>query len=97
MLKEGYGKDYHSTPLIEEEEHNLKKLFGNGSRCGEISEEIMIQFYIPNFLTIYGHRFQLKAFMFIASSNPGIVYYHDGYVKINLDLYDPKTPEKVKD
>jgi len=39
------------------------------------------------------HYFQIKAYMLIASTNPVMAYYHDGYVRMSLLEYDEKAPE----
>ena len=74
-------------------EMRLIRKYENGLMCGEILDNIMAQKYISNPLTIDGHKFDFRIYMLIASVDPLIVYYHDGFLRISLLKYNKKSKE----
>jgi len=70
------------------EEEHLRAFYRNGDGCGEIKEKNLIQERVQNPLLIDKRFIEIKAFMLIASTNPVLAYYHDGYVRISLLEYD---------
>jgi len=83
------------TPLDREEEEKLRNQYGNGSLCGKIKNAVQIQKFIANPLLINGKKCDFRIYFLIASTNPLIVYYHDGYVKVSLFDYKPDTTNKA--
>lgn len=67
----------------QEEENELKKLYENGSKCGEIKKSYLVQKYIYNPLLIEGQKFYLRVYLLISSTHPVIAYYHDGFLHIS--------------
>jgi len=45
-------------------------------------------------LLLEGRKFDFRVYMLIASTNPMISYFHDGYLRISLSDYDPNSKEK---
>ena len=52
-----------------------------------------MQKYITNPYLLEGHKFDFRIYMLIASTNPLIVYYHDGFLKVSLHLFDANSKE----
>jgi len=73
-----------AQPVDLAEEDDLKSIYGNGKQCGIVKKNYIVQRYIDNPLLLNGQKFDLRAYMLIASSDPMIAYYHDGFLKVNL-------------
>jgi Tubulin-tyrosine ligase family len=78
------------------EEAHLREIYDNGRLCGELKEpNYMIQRYISNPLTLNGHKFDFRVFLLIVSTDPFIVMFHDGFLKVSLYEYDPQSSVKA--
>jgi hypothetical protein len=68
--------------------------------CGKIIDNILAQQYITNPLTLSnffkkdGRKFDFRIYMLIASVDPLILYYHDGFLRVSLLTYDKNSTEK---
>lgn len=96
MLKEGYAK--HKTEGVQlfddVEEQKLRRRYLNGSICGTIQETRLVQKYIQNPLLLdQQNKFDIRAYMLVASVNPLIVYYHDGFLRVSLEAYDADSSD----
>ena len=76
--------------LDEEFEKVLEEKYGvNGSLCGKNDKPMIIQEYISNPLLLdHNNKFDFRVYMLVASTNPTIVYYHDGFLRVSLSVYD---------
>lgn len=81
-------------PLDEGQEADLRKTYENGAKCGAIDTLTLVQKYIPNPLLIEGRKFDFRFYFMIASMNPLIAYYHDGFLRVSLVSYDVKSGDK---
>jgi len=81
--------------LDDDVENKLRDSYENGALCGTIPDDYQLQRYISNPLLVYGHKFDLRVYMLVASVNPLIVYYHDGNIRVSLHDYDPKSDDKA--
>lgn len=81
-------------PVDEQEEKRLREVYQNGSRCGQNRDSVLIQHYIDNPLLVEGHKFDFRIYMMIASTNPLIVFYHDGFLRVSLFEYNVTSTEK---
>ena len=77
-------------PVNDNEEKYIRELYQNGRLCGKIKENNLMQYYVHNPLLLYGKKFDFRLYMLIASTNPFIVYYHDGLLRVSLTPYDTK-------
>jgi len=68
--------------------------YGNGELCGSVPDPTVMQKYLADPLTLEGHKFDFRIYMLIASVNPVIVYYHDGFLRLSLHLYDKNSTER---
>jgi len=72
----------------------MRELYQNGTLCGEILKNYLVQDFVHNPLLLKGHKFDFRMYMLIASTNPLIVYYHDGFLRLSLQEYDSKSTDK---
>jgi len=91
----GVHKGQGVFPLTEEAEQELMKEYLGGFLCGKNENTTVIQQLIHNPLLIEGRKFDFRVYMLIASTNPMIAYFHDGYLRISLSEYDSKSKEKT--
>ena len=56
-------------------------------------EKWQAQRYIPNPMLIMNRKFDFRAYMFIASMDPLVILYHDGFVKISLVEYEAESSD----
>ena len=97
VIKVGFGVHRGAGVFIfdEENEKYYKELYGNGSKCGEIEENLIAQEYIHDPLTVSnGHKFDFRLYMMIASVNPLIVYYFDGFLRVSMSKYSKDSTER---
>jgi len=81
-------------PLTTEEERILRREYMNGTLCGKQTKPIIVQNYVHNPLLLEGRKFDFRMYMVIASTNPLIVYYHDGFLRVSLFGYDANSTDK---
>jgi len=82
------------TPLGEADEEALQIEYKHGALCGTIERLMIVQHYIPNPLLLEGRKFDFRMYMVIGSSNPLMVFYHDGFLRVSLYDYDEETTDK---
>jgi len=81
-------------PVDDQEEEKLKAYYKNGALCGKQKRNIIIQHYIHNPLLLNGHKFDFRMYMMIASTNPLIAFYHDGFLRVSLHQYNVSSGDK---
>lgn len=63
------------------EDRKLKTLYDNGKSCGKRDDVELIQVYIKDQLTFHHDRkIKVRAFLYIASYEPLVVYFSQGYI-----------------
>ena len=91
------GADVHEGkgvfPVTTEEDAYIRTLYGNGTLCGQVRDNNLIQYNIHNPLLLNDRKFGFRAFLLVASTNPTIAYYHDGYLRLSLDEYDANSKD----
>ena len=92
------GKGMHMgagvQPFNDQEEAELIRDYGNGELCGKVSKNYLIQNYIHNPLLLNGHKFDFRMYLLVASTNPLIAHYHDGFLRVSLSPYDSASNDK---
>lgn len=78
-------------PVNNKEEAYLNKLYKKGAACGKIKYNNLIQYNVHNLLLVQNRKFGMRMFLLIASANPLIAYYHDGYARLSMNEYDPNS------
>jgi len=81
-------------PVDKDEEENLKTIYENGKQCGVVKKNWIVQSYIHNPLLLNGHKFDFRVYMLVASTDPLIAYYHDGFLRVTLADYDASSSDK---
>jgi len=81
-------------PVTDEEETFLRETYQNGSLCGKINSNFLVQHYIHNPLLLEGRKFDFRMYMLVASTNPLMVFYHDGFLRVSLGNYDNNSTDK---
>jgi len=93
------GADAHEGsgvfPVMEDEEVHIRNIYKNGSLCGINRDNNLIQYNVHNPLLIHNRKFGFRMFMLIASTNPLIAYYHDGYARLSIDPFDPRSKDRT--
>jgi len=75
----------------------LMSEFKSGTKCGKIDTTLIAQAYVSNPLLLdMNNKFDFRVYMLIASTNPLIVYYHDGFLRASLSPYDKFSFEREK-
>ena len=91
------GAEVHEAmgvfPVDDKEEIYIRELYKNGTACGRVQKNNIMQYFVHNPLLVEGRKFDFRVYMFIASTNPMIAYYHDGFLKISLHDYNVNSEE----
>jgi hypothetical protein len=77
-----------------EKEKSVQALYNNGKKCGQITAPTVAQKYISNPLLLdKKNKFDFRIYMLIASVDPLVVYYHDGFLRVSLQTYDKNSKD----
>jgi len=80
-------------PVKGAEEEKIRKLYKNGTLCGKNKNNNLIQVNVWNPLLVENRKFGFRMFLLVASTNPVMAYYHDGYLRLSIDEYNPSSNE----
>ena len=81
-------------PVNDVEEAEIRQLWNNGTECGVQKKNYIIQHYIQNPLLLNGRKFDFRMYMLIASTEPLMAYYHDGFLRVTISEYDVNSDDK---
>ena len=82
------------TPVNKTVEEAIRKTYQDGARCGLEGKVVLMQQFIHNPMLIHNRKSDFRLYMLVASTNPLIAFYHDGYFRISSTEYDPRSSEK---
>ena len=82
------------TIMDQKLEDKFKTIYNNGSSCGETESPIQMQKAVPNLLLLNGHKFDFRVYLLVASTNPLIAYYHDGFLKLSLYAFQSNSSDR---
>ena len=94
IIKKGYGAHRASGIFVfdMDKENEIRNLYAEGRKCGAISDPLLAQLYIANPLVLdKKNKFDFRIYMLVASVDPMIVYYHDGFLRVSLQSYDKNS------
>lgn len=96
VLKTGFGvhRGEGVYLLDNEAERNIIANYSDGKACGKSNENIVAQKYYYNPLLLDGFKFDFRQYMLIASVDPLIIYYHDGFLRVSLFPYSNKKIDR---
>jgi len=76
----------------EAKETEIRRIYQEGEKCGEVKKPLLAQYYIDNPLLLdKRNKFDFRIYMLVASVDPMIVYYHDGFLRVSLQSYDKNS------
>jgi hypothetical protein len=97
MEKLGSGQGAHGAtgvkPFDDERELVNRQIYNNGQKCGKVAANTVMQAYIPDPFTIKQHKFDIRAHFLVASMNPLVIYYYDGYFRVSPWIFDPNSDD----
>ena len=74
--------------IQKEEEEEFLKIYNKEKKCSSAQNPMLIQRYISSPLLINKHKFDIRSYILIASTNPLVVYfYNDGMLRFALRNY----------
>jgi len=97
LVKLGYGAHRAKGVFLLDDEYtkNITRLYENGERCGKYNKSLIAQTYVTNPLLLdKNNKFDFRVYMLVASTNPMMVYYHDGFLRVSLEFYDKFSHNK---
>ncbi|EAR98745.2 tubulin tyrosine ligase family protein (macronuclear) [Tetrahymena thermophila SB210] len=96
ITKVSYGSHRaNGLELVDDEyEVRLRRKYYNGQLCGQIEDNLMAQKYVANPHLLEGHKYDFRVYLLIASTDPLIIYYHDGFLRLSILKYDKNSKEK---
>lgn len=97
IIKEGHGSHSAEGVYLLDEEMTIwmKDEFHSGAKCGSFDTNLIAQTYITNPLLLNNNnKFDFRVYMLVASTNPLIVYYHDGFIRASLTPYDKFSSDR---
>ena len=67
---------------------NMTHFYKKYAVCSEAKEQFVVQEYLSNLLLLEGRKFDVRAFILIAGTNPYFLFYHEGYLRLSMEKFD---------
>jgi len=97
LIKLGYGAHRAKGVFLLDDEYtkNITELYDAGAKCGKYNKSLIAQTYVTDPLLLdKDNKFDFRVYMLVASTNPLMVYYHDGFLRVSLEKYDKFSHNK---
>jgi len=91
LIKVGYGSHRAQGVFLLDTNQTayIKRQYSNGELCGQNTRSLIAQTYVTNPLLLdFQNKFDFRVYMLVASTNPLVMYYHDGFLRVSLHPYD---------
>ena len=96
VKKSRFSHNGQGLTLLDSENKRLaQQEYANGEKCNEAGGYIA-QRYISDPFLIKGRKFDFRAYMLIASMDPLMILFHDGFVRVTLDQYNSTSSDLSK-
>ena len=90
VLKNSHGFGGDQVEVIRNTT-SLRQRFGS---CHD-NKQFIVQEYIQNLLLLNGRKFDIRALVLVANSQPYMLFYHEGYLRVVIKLFDPAGSREV--
>jgi hypothetical protein len=97
LIKVGHDSHRSDGVFLMDQENwkDMNRAYWNGIKCGDRNKSLIAQTYVSNPLLLdMNNKFDFRVYMLVASTNPLIVYYHDGFLRVALNPYDKHSNER---
>lgn len=97
VIKVGYGAHRGTgVYMLDQKWDEIVDMVGiEGEKCGIAKNNLLAQRFIEKPMLFNGEKkFDFRIYLLIASTNPLIAFYHDGFLKLSIVSYDPHSTNK---
>ena len=94
MGSQGIGVTFFPNLAAIKQKHKEFFPCGSISKDAGASHRALVQEYIKRPLLVKRSKFDARVYMFVASSDPWIVFYHQGYLRRSLAPYDANSRDR---